>query len=210
MRLVRLREGWRGSQRKRGQGRKEHETSGSDGEAGPPAWVAKLITRGYVYTRCVRLGSFLVLLTRAAPVAAQDAAEPDPSAENADPVSAAAGAEEQAPKDAAAARTCPAHCVPREGEQDDRPPQDPLEGPRRGVEEDVVPDARGFSMALRIGWGAWAAQSGIEVADQSLGMAPVWLDLGYRVTKHALVGVYAGYRVRVFDRLPGRRKLQRE
>jgi hypothetical protein len=110
-------------------------------------------------------------------------------------VSVAEDAEKPAPEDMAAAADCPAHCVPKEGERDDRPPQDPLEGRRRGVEEDVVPDARGFSMALRVGWGIPQGdqQSGVEVGDQSLGMAPIWLDLGYRVTKHALVGVYAHY-----------------
>ena len=73
--------------------------------------------------------------------------------------------------------------------------QDPLERRRRGAEEDVVPDARGFAMALRVGWGIpqGEQQDGVDVGARSLGILPVWLDLGYRVTKHVLVGVYAHY-----------------
>jgi hypothetical protein len=75
-------------------------------------------------------------------------------------------------------------------------PTDPIEGPRHHVSDtDVVLSRRGLAMALRVGWGIPQGQlrSGNDLADSTVGMLPIWLDLGYRFTDHLLVGIFAQY-----------------
>jgi hypothetical protein len=94
--------------------------------------------------------------------------------------------------EAAPAEDCP--CPTPEAEP--APPPDPLEGQRStAVHKDVVPEARGFTIALRVGWAMphGEEQRGRDLNDAVVGLAPIWLDLGYRVTDNLMVGVYAHY-----------------
>ncbi|HMJ11118.1 MAG TPA: hypothetical protein VK524_06900 [Polyangiaceae bacterium] len=138
---------------------------------------------------------FLAGLTYAPALAAQTDARgaPVPVQEEADPGAAESGEEPDVSETEPAAKP---DCPEPEPSAEDTVARDPLEGPRRGtLEKDVVLDARGFAIALRVGWGIpqGEQQTGVDAADRSLGMLPVWLDLGYRVTTHLLVGVYAHY-----------------
>lgn len=146
--------------------------------------------------RAAWLFSTILLTTAASARAApEDADAPTPAAEAAEPTSPTGQAESS---DAEDSQHTPPDCPKPENpvvDPEHNAQPDPLEGTRRGAEEDVVPDARGFAMALRVGWGIpqGEQQNGVDVGDRSLGILPVWLDLGYRVTKHVLVGVYAHY-----------------
>ena len=84
--------------------------------------------------------------------------------------------------------------------------KDPLEGPGVPVEQkDIALTRRGVAIALRSGWGIPQGQleKGFDLADASVGMVPVWLDLGYRFTDSLLVGIYAQYAFSVVRRCPG-------
>ena len=84
--------------------------------------------------------------------------------------------------------------------------KDPLEGASKPVEQkDIALSRRGFAMALRTGWGIPQGQlvEGFDLARASVGIVPVWLDLGYRFNKHLLVGIYAQYAFGIVRRCPG-------
>jgi hypothetical protein len=84
--------------------------------------------------------------------------------------------------------------------------KDPIEGPAAPVEQkDIALSRRGIAMALRSGWGIPQGQSvsGRDLADSSIGLVPVWLDLGYRFTDSLLVGIYAQYAFSVVRHCPG-------
>jgi hypothetical protein len=83
--------------------------------------------------------------------------------------------------------------------------KDPIEGPRAGVaQQDIQLSRRGLAMALRVGWGIPQGQRerGFDLADSTIGMVPVWLDLGYRFTDSLLVGIYAQYAFALPRRCP--------
>jgi hypothetical protein len=84
--------------------------------------------------------------------------------------------------------------------------KDPIEGPATRVEQkDIALSRRGIAMALRSGWGIPQGQSvsGEDLAAASIGIVPVWLDLGYRFTDSLLVGIYAQYAFGVVRHCPG-------
>jgi hypothetical protein len=84
--------------------------------------------------------------------------------------------------------------------------KDPIEGPATPVEQkDIALTRRGIAMALRSGWGIPQGQSvsGEDLAASSIGLVPVWLDLGYRFTDSLLVGIYAQYAFGVVRDCPG-------
>ncbi len=84
--------------------------------------------------------------------------------------------------------------------------KDPIEGPGAPVEQkDIALSRRGIAMALRSGWGIPQGQTanGDDLADSSIGMVPLWLDLGYRFTDSMLVGIYAQYAFSIVRHCPG-------
>lgn len=93
-----------------------------------------------------------------------------------------------------------------EGSVDTAAPKDPLEPSRsRSVQKDVVPASKGLSIALRLGWGApqGSVRHGTPLSEAALGIAPLWLDLGYRVTERWLFGIYAHYAFVIAANCPG-------
>lgn len=83
--------------------------------------------------------------------------------------------------------------------------KDPIEGQGVPIEQkDIALTRRGVAIALRSGWGIPQGQrvKGFDLADASIGMVPVWLDLGYRFTDSLLVGIYAQYAFGIVRRCP--------
>jgi hypothetical protein len=69
------------------------------------------------------------------------------------------------------------------------------EAAREEAGEDVVPDARGFELGLRLGWAIPQGETvrGKDLAKTVHGAVPFWLDVGYRVAPPLVVGLYAQY-----------------
>ena len=95
---------------------------------------------------------------------------------------------------AAGPETGPPRAAPADSSQEAG--KDPLEGPSAEVaQKDIALSRRGIAMALRTGWGIPQGQlfEGFDLATASVGIVPVWLDLGYRFTDNLEVGIYAQY-----------------